>query len=96
MPHLSLQISHNLGREEATRRIKEQSAKLRDQVTDLEEQWQDHTLNFRFKAMGFGVSGNLVVEDAVVKIELVLPLAAALVKGMIEQRLRQDIAGMLT
>ena len=45
--------------------------------------------------MGFGVSGT-VVEDAVVKIELVLPLAALLVKGMIEQRLRQDIAGMFT
>ncbi len=95
MPHLSLQVPHSLGREEATRRIKEQAAKASEQVTDLQENWQDHTLTFRFKAMGFGVGGTLTVEDAFVKIEVDLPLAAALVKGMIEQKLRQEIAGVL-
>ena len=45
--------------------------------------------------MGFGVGGTLTVEDAFVKIEVDLPLAAALVKGMIEQKLRQEIAGVL-
>jgi hypothetical protein len=95
MPHLSLQVMHSLGREEATRRIKEQAAKAREHVSDLEENWQDHTLTFRFKAMGFRVNGELTVEDALVMIEVDLPLAAAMVKGMIEQRLRQEIAGVL-
>ena len=95
MPKLLTQIPHNLGREEATRRIKEKAAEARDQVTDLDEQWNDHTLTFRFKAMGFGVSGTLVVEDAAVKIDVDLPLAAIMVKGMIEQRLRQEIAAVL-
>ena len=95
MPRLALEVPHTLGREEAARRLKEQAAKARDQVTDLEEQWNDHTLTFRFKAMGFGVSGTMAVEDAAVKIDVNLPLAAMMVKGMIEQRLRQEIAGVL-
>jgi hypothetical protein len=95
MPHLAMQVPHTLGREEATRRLKEQAAKARDQVTDLDEQWNDHTLTFRFKAMGFGVSGTMAVEDVAVKIDVNLPLAAMMVKRMIEQRLRQEIAGVL-
>ena len=90
-----MQVNHALGRDEATRRLKEQAAKARDQVTDLEEQWNDHTLTFRFKAMGFGVSGTMAVEDAAVKIDVKLPLAAMMVKGMIEQRLREEITGVL-
>ncbi len=95
MPRLSMQVPHTLGREEATRRIKEQLAKASQQVSDFEEQWQDHTLAFGFKAMGFGVSGTLVVEDAAVQIDVTLPLAAAMVKGTIEQRLRHEIAAVL-
>jgi putative polyhydroxyalkanoate system protein len=96
MPKLSLQVPHSLGREEATRRIKQHAAKAAEKATDLKEQWQDHTLTFRFKAMGFGVSGNLVVEDAAVKVNVDLPLAAAMIKGMIEERLRQQFAGVLS
>lgn len=95
MPKLSIQIPHNLGREEATRRIKEQSAKAAQQVTGLEQQWQDHTATFRFKAIGFDVSGSLAVEDTAVKIDVDLPLAAAMFKGMIQERLRTDVAGLL-
>jgi hypothetical protein len=84
-----------LGREEATRRLKEQAAKARDQVTELEEQWNNHSLTFRFKAMGFGVSGTMAVEDTAVTFDVSLPLAAMMVKGMIEQRLRQEISGVL-
>jgi hypothetical protein len=53
-------------------------------------------MTFRFKAMGFGVSGTLVVEETAVKIDVDLPLAAAMIKGMIEQRLQQQVAGLLT
>jgi hypothetical protein len=95
MPRLSLTIPHTLGREEATRRIKEQLPKARELASDLEEHWQDHTLTFSFKAMGFKVSGTLVVEDSAVQLELDLPLAAMMFKGMIEQRARQEIAGIL-
>jgi len=95
MPRLSLQIPHALGREEATRRIKEQLPKVRDNVTELVEQWQDHTLTFRFKVMGFQVGGVLAVEDTAANVDVDLPLAAMMVKGTIEQRVRQEVGGLL-
>ena len=95
MPRLSMQIPHNLGRKEATRRIREQLPLVRDKVTELEEQWQDHTLTFRFKAVGFKVGGTLAVEDTVANVDVELPLAAMLAKGMIEQGVRKEIGGLL-
>ncbi len=90
-----MRVPHTLGREEATHRIKQQLAKASQQVSDLEEQWQDHTLMFGFKAMGLGVNGTLTVEQAAVTIDVKLPLAAAMVKGKIEQRLREEIVAIL-
>ena len=95
MPRLSMQVPHSLGREEAERRLTENLGKFRDQVTDLQEQWQDHTLTFHFKAMGFPVGGTLAVEGALVKIDVDLPLAAMMIKGMIEQRLGQEARAIL-
>jgi hypothetical protein len=95
MPRLSLNIPHTLGREEATRRIKEQLPKARELASDLEEHWQDHTLTFSFKAMGFKVGGTLAVEEAAAQLDLDLPLAAAMFKGTIEQRAREQIGAIL-
>ena len=95
MPRLSMQIPHALGREEATRRIKELLPKAREYVSDLDERWQEHTLAFQFTAMAFRVGGTLSVEEGVANIDVDLPLAAMLVKGMIEQRVRQEFGTIL-
>ncbi len=95
MPRLSMQIPHALGREEATRRIKEQIPKVRDHVTGLDEQWEDHTLSFHFEAMGFKVGGTLAVEDTAAKVDLDLPLVAMMVKGKIEEGVRQQLGTVL-
>ena len=49
----------------------------------------------RFKAMGFKVGGTLAVEDTAANLDIDLPLAAMMVKGMIEQRVRQEIGTVL-
>jgi hypothetical protein len=90
-----MQVPHTLGRDEATRRIKEQLPKARSLTTDFDEQWQDHTLTFRFTAMGFQVGGVLAVEETVANVEVDLPLAAMFVKGTIEQRVRQELGTVL-
>jgi hypothetical protein len=90
-----MQIPHTLGREEATRRIKAQLPKVRDQVTDLDEQWQDHTVTFHFTALGFKVGGALMVEDAAANVDVDLPLVAMVVKGTIEQRVCQELGAIL-
>ena len=95
MPRLSMQIPHTLGREEATRRIKERLPEVRGHVTDLDEQWQDHTLTFRFQAMGFKVGGTLAVEDTTANLDLDLPLVVMMAKGKIEAGVRQELGAVL-
>jgi hypothetical protein len=99
MPQLTLEVPHNLGRDEATRRLKEKFDFAREtfkgQVSDLHEEWKDQTLTFGFKAVGMAVSGTVAVEDALVRLTAELPWAAMLAKGMIEQRARQELGQVL-
>jgi hypothetical protein len=99
MPQLSLNIPHSLGQEEAMRRLKEKfaaaHAEYRDQVNNFRQEWRDHTFSFGFQALGMAITGTVAVEEAGVKLVTHLPLAAALFKGMIEDRLRQEMGDLL-
>jgi hypothetical protein len=99
MPKLQLDIPHSLGQEEATRRLKEKfaaaSAEYQGQVSNFRQEWRDHTFSFGFHALGMAVTGTVAVEDAVVKLVTQLPLTASLFKGVIEERLRQEVGKLL-
>jgi putative polyhydroxyalkanoate system protein len=99
MSQLTMETSHNLGRDEAARRLKEKFGAVRQRyashVNDLKETWVDHTLSFGFKAMGMGVTGTVYVEDASVRLDAQLPMAAMLFKGSIERQIRQELDGLL-
>ncbi len=99
MPKLTLDVNHNLGLEEATRRLKEKfSAALaehRGAVSNFREEWIDHTFNFAFSVMGMAVSGAVAVEPCQVRLNAQIPLAASLFRGTIEQRLREEVASIL-
>jgi hypothetical protein len=99
MPKLTLEVPHSLGRQEAARRIREQIEKLRASsgvnVADVKEQWADDTLDFGFDVMGMKVAGTLAVEDALVRLSADLPLAAMMVKKIIEQRIQQELGQLL-
>lgn len=95
MPKLSMEVPHTLGRDEAARRLKVQIERARSKVSDLQDDWQGDTLNFKLQAMGFKVGGAMEVQDSAVIIDADLPLAALMVKGMIEQRIRQELGTVL-
>lgn len=95
MPKLSLEVPHHLGRDEATQRLKTQLEQARGMVTELDEQWQDHTLKFAFAVMGVKVSGQLAVEDAAVRADVDLPMAAMVIKKVIDQRVREELGKIL-
>jgi hypothetical protein len=99
MPQITMNTAHSLGREEAARRLKEKFGAVRSKygahVNNLQEKWTDHTFSFGFKAMGMGVTGTVHVEDASVKLNADIPLAAMLFKGTIEQQIRQELSGLL-
>lgn len=74
---LVVSIPHNLGREEAIRRMKTGLAGARTQYGHLltvnEETWNDSQLTFRVTALAQAVSGTIDVADDHVRLEVMLP-----------------------
>ncbi len=99
MPRVSMEASHALGQEEATRRLREKIGAVRatygNQVSELHEQWDENTLAFRFKAVGMKIAGTLSVDASVVKVAASVPLAAMMFKGMIEEQVRRELGELL-
>lgn len=99
MPRLVLEVPHSLSLEEATARLKKKFADVRaehhDRVSHFRDEWVDHTFSFAFQAMGMTVDGTVAVEAGRIKLDARLPLAVALFKSAIEQRIRQEVGEML-
>lgn len=91
MPAIKTSVPHTLGTDEAKKRIThlitESKTKFGNSVTDVEESWSENRGTFRFKAMGFSVSGNLQVEPSTVQVEINLPFAALPFKGRVENEI---------
>lgn len=87
MSSLNLNIPHNLPKDEALTRIKNLLANLKEEqkdiVSDVQENWQDNKGNFSFKAKGFNLAGDIVVNDENVQINSDLPFAVSFFKGAI-------------
>ncbi len=99
MPKLSLSVSHNLGAEEAARRLKERfdavKAEHGRQIKNLQEHWDGPTLHCRFHVLGMPVESEVTAEASAVRVEAQLPLAATIVKGLIETRVRHELVKLL-
>ncbi len=92
---------HNLGKEEALKRIKELLPKLKqqygDRITNLREQWEGHLGEFSFIAMGYEASGSLAVSNSVVLLvgEVDLGVLGSMFLGTIESAIRQQARALL-
>jgi predicted NBD/HSP70 family sugar kinase len=99
MPHVTMEIPHTLGQDEALRRLKAKtdllSAAYGSQVSDLQQQWNDNVLTYSFKAMGIAVQGTLTVEPADVKLDAELPWVAMAFRGTIESKVREELGKLL-
>jgi len=73
---LIVSIPHRLGRDEATRRLKQGLTRAAASIPVLkvdEERWDDSRMMFRVRALGQVASGHLDVADDYVRIEVTLP-----------------------
>jgi len=99
MSALNLTIPHNLSKEEALTRIKSLLSNLKedkkDIVSDVQENWQDNKGNFSFKAKGFDLAGDIVVNDADVQINSDLPFAVSFFKGAISDMITKKTKELL-
>ena len=100
MPKLNITVPHRLSQAEAALRISsllnDLKAKHGDKISNLQEEWDNHTGKFACSVMGFRVSGILAIEPAQVSITGSLPLAAMLFKSRIESMIRDHTAKLLT
>ncbi len=100
MAKISLTVTHDLGREEALQRLQSESDMLKrtfgDTVSDLQENWDEGSLDFSLVTYGMKVSGDVVVDAAEVVTNIKIPMAALMFKGTIEGRVRERLEKLLT
>ena len=74
---LIVSIPHDLGKQEATRRLQTGMGQVRSQFGDtltlLEDRWTGDHMDFRVGAMGQTVSGSIDVSEDNVRLEVQLP-----------------------
>jgi hypothetical protein len=73
---LVVSLPHRLGREEATRRLKQGLARAAASLPVLkvdEERWEENRMIFRARALGQAVYGHVDVVDDHVLVEVTLP-----------------------
>lgn len=80
---VTITISHSLGREAARQRLQGGVGTVRGKLGSFgvqltEEDWQGDTLRFGVAALGQAVNGRIDVEDALVRVEVMLPWMLAI------------------
>ena len=92
-------VPHRLGKEEATRRLKEGLRRTHGHfgpiATFEEEIWSGDTLHFRLRALGQRVPGRIEVMENTILIEVMLPWLLAKVAERIVPALRRETTLLL-
>ena len=87
-------IPHQLGKDEAVRRLKSGLGGVRTNYVHLfaiqEETWTGETLQFRVSAIGQVVSGTIDVADDYVRLQVYLPWLLAKVAEAIQPLIRKE------
>jgi putative polyhydroxyalkanoate system protein len=93
MPNFTMSIPHQLTRAEVKRRIQEGIAQAERQygslVGPVEQRWTGDTLDVAAGPFGQRVSGQVVIEDQVVRIDVALPWLLGMLAGTVRQHIEQ-------
>jgi putative polyhydroxyalkanoate system protein len=98
MTPLSLDLPHNLGRAEARRRIENGTGNLGRHLPSgatVQSGWSGDKLNLAISMMGQDVSAAVDIQDALVRVEIVLPPALGFFRPLIEAGIRKGGEQML-
>ncbi|MFL2869807.1 MAG: polyhydroxyalkanoic acid system family protein [Pirellulaceae bacterium] len=95
MPEFLTAVDHSLGKESAKTTLSsfmdEALQTYGDSVDNVQSQWNDHDLEFSFKAMGMTVSGKLIVTDDAVTVKGKIPFALSMFRGKIERTMEDEL-----
>ncbi len=99
MPKFNFEIPHTLSADDAKAKVQKFAealqSKLKDQVSDLHQTWEDQDLVFGFKTFGIKIDGKISVLDDKLAIEGDLPFAAMMFKGKIESEMRGQLEKLM-
>jgi Putative polyhydroxyalkanoic acid system protein (PHA_gran_rgn) len=91
---LVVSIPHQLGKDEAARRIKAGLAQVRStfgtHLAALDEAWSSERCDFRVRLLGQTASGNIEVADDSVRLELVLPWMLAMLAERAQRLIKRE------
>jgi hypothetical protein len=95
---MTVDLPHQLGAEEARRRIERNLGKLTDHIpggAQVSSRWTGNRLDLDVGAMGQQVAAEIDIQEAVVRLKVTLPPALAFFGAMIEPLIRKQGAAML-
>jgi len=92
---LTVEIPHDLGLQEARRRIEAGFGRLEHQfggsgLAKLEKHWSGDRLSFQAQVLGQHLGGRLDVLAEVVRLEVELPPFLAMIAGSLKGRLQKE------
>jgi putative polyhydroxyalkanoate system protein len=96
---MTIQVEHNLPKQEARHRIEQLIEQLRqeykNELQDFVVEWTDDTAHIRLKVRGYGTAGSLKIEDRVVDLDFYLPFLLQVfskkIKSVIQDRIQQSL-----
>ena len=89
---IEVDLPHQLGRDEARRRIANNIHKLRDHIpggAKVESGWAGDQLNLRVNALGDSVQATIDVEETKVHVKVLLPGMLGMFSGIIQAALQK-------
>jgi hypothetical protein len=95
---ITVDLPHNLGAEEAKRRMQANIGRLKDQIPGgaaVQSGWSGDRMNLGVKAMGQDVRATLDVEDKLIRVQLDLPPVLSFFRNQIEGMLKKQGGAML-
>jgi putative polyhydroxyalkanoate system protein len=94
---IEVDLPHNLGKDEARRRIANNIHKLQEHIpggAKIESGWTGDQLNLRVQALGDSIDSAIQVEETKVRVKVVLPGMLGMFSGLIQGTLQKK-GGML-
>ena len=93
MESIVVTIAHKLGKDEVLRRLKPalgQASQRFPAITVEQEIWNGDRMDFRVKAVGMSVVGNVLVSDETVRIETTLPWLLARLADVVRKTIARN------
>jgi hypothetical protein len=99
MPKTTVTVDHSLGKDEALQRLHGMLAQVKqnygNQISDMDESWNDNGGSISFNAMGFKIVADILVTDNQAAFDVELPWAAKMFQGTIETTIRERAERLL-